>query len=224
MSATNVREAIIFDMDGIIIDSEETWQRARLAVVAEYGGTYHDGVAEDVMGMSPGEWSRYMRENIGVPLEDDRIRAEVMTTLERQYRATRPFFPGAVETVKALAKRWPVGLASASARELIDLVAELGGLGDTFSVTLSTSEAGRGKPSPDVYLEAARRLGIDPAHGIAVEDSSNGIRSANAAGLKVVGIPTPAFPLAPDALAMLDIRLSGIRELTPDVVATLFAR
>ena len=218
-----MREAIIFDMDGIIIDSEETWQRARLAVVAEYGGTYHDGVAEAVMGMSPREWSRYLRENLGVPLDEATIMREVMTRLAHEYRATRPFFPGAIDTVKTLAQQWPIGLASASARELIDLVVELAGLGETFTVTLSTSEAGRGKPAPDVYLEAARRLEIDPRHGIAIEDSSNGIQSASAAGLKVVGIPTPAFPVARDALAKLTSHLRSIRELTPELVAGVFA-
>lgn len=220
---TTACEAVIFDMDGIIIDSEENWQRARLAVVAEFGGTYHAGVAADVMGMSPPEWSRYLRENIGVPLTEEQIQSEVTARLAQDYRRDRPFFPGAIDAVKAMSAHWPTGLASASGRDLIDLVVELAGLRESFSVTVSGAEVARGKPAPDVYLRAAELLGVRAAACVAVEDSSNGIRAGKNAGMYVVAVPNAAFPPAPEAVALADTVLARIADLTPAVVTKLFA-
>ncbi len=222
MSA-NPSAAVVFDMDGIIIDSEEHWQRARLALVAEFGGTYHAGVEADVMGMSPPEWAHYLRANVGVPLPEARIMVEVGTRLAAEYRRERPFFPGAIDCVRAIAARWPTGLASASGRDLIDLVVELAGLRDVFVVTVSGAEVGRGKPAPDVYLAALERLGAQPRQSVAIEDSSNGIRAGKNAGMRVVAIPNPVFPPSADALALADRVLPRIAELTPEVIADLLA-
>ena len=208
-------------MDGIIIDSEEHWDRARRAVVASFGGTYHDRVAHDVMGMSPPEWSRYLRTNVGVPLAEDAIEAEMVARLREAYRRDRPFYAGAVATVRAIAARYPTAIASASGRDLIDLVVEIAGLGDAFSATVAAAEAGRGKPAPDVYLAAAAKLGVAPEHCVAVEDSGNGMRAAKNAGMWLVAVPNVDYPPDAEALALADLVLGAIAEFTPDVVERL---
>jgi HAD superfamily hydrolase (TIGR01509 family) len=217
-----VCEAVIFDMDGVIIDSEENWERARLAVVAEFGGTYRPRMAQDLMGMSPPEWAVYLRDRVGIPLSAERIQTEVVRQLVADYERDRPFFPGAIDAVRGLSARWPIGIASSSGRDLIDLVVRLAGLGEAVAVTVSAAEAGRGKPAPDVYLRAAELLKVDPRACAAVEDSSNGIRAGKNAGMRVIAIPTAAFPAAPDALALADAVLSSIVALTPAAVEAAF--
>jgi HAD superfamily hydrolase (TIGR01509 family) len=139
--------------------------------------------------------------------------------LQAIYREQLPLLPGAVEAVDRLAARWPLAVASSSNRELIDLVLELSGLESHFRVTVSSEEVARGKPAPDVYLEAARRLGVEPGRCAAIEDSENGIRSAKAAGMCVLAIPNPQFPPADEALSQADDVLQSLDELTPERVA-----
>jgi HAD superfamily hydrolase (TIGR01509 family) len=165
--------------------------------------------------MSSHEWSRYMHEVIVLPEPPEEISAEVVGRLDAIYREKLPLFDGAVEAVKRLAARWPLGLASSSNRELIDLVLELSGLAPCFQVTVSSEEVAQGKPAPDVYLDAAHRLGVRPDRCAAVEDSENGIRSAKAAGMRVLAIPNPLYPPAEDALALADDVLDSLEELTP---------
>ncbi len=215
----NVCDAVIFDMDGIIIDSEEHWERARLAVVAEFGGTYHPDVARDVMGMSPPEWSRYLRDRIGIPLDAARIEREIVRQLVADYQRDRPFYPGAIDAVRAVSARWPTAVASSSGRDLIDLVVSLADLQNAFTVTVSGAEVAHGKPAPDVYLKAAELLGADPRNCVAIEDSAAGIRAGKNAGMRVIAVPNAAFPPAAEAVALADVVLSRIAELTPAVIA-----
>lgn len=215
--------AVIFDMDGIIINSEESWEAARLAVVAQFGGDYHPSMVRDLMGMTPPEWSRYLHDRVGIPLSPARIEAEIMRHMVPALRRDRPFFPGAIDAVRALSARWPTGLASSSGRDLIDLVVGLADLRDAFAVTLSAAESGRGKPAPDVYLRAAALLDADPRGCVAIEDSTNGIHAGKNAGMRVIAIPTTDFPPAADALVLADAVLDNIRELTPAFIEGLFA-
>jgi HAD superfamily hydrolase (TIGR01509 family) len=208
--------AVIFDLDGVLVDSEHVWDDARRALAAEGGGRWHDRASRDMMGMSSPEWSRYMHDVIGLADPPEEISAEVVRRLEEIYRERLPLLPGAVEAVERLAERWPLGLASSSNRELIDLVLELSGLGDRFRVTVSSEEVARGKPAPDVYLEAARRLGLEPGSCAAVEDSENGILSAKAAGMRVFAIPNPDYPPPDDSLAAAGDVLASLDELTPE--------
>jgi HAD superfamily hydrolase (TIGR01509 family) len=214
-----VIEAVVFDLDGVLIDSEQVWDEARRALAAERGRPWPDTASRDMMGMSSPEWSRYMHDVVGVPDSPEEISAEVVRRLDRIYRERLPLLPGAVEAVERLADRWPLGLASSSNRELIDLVLELSGLARHFRATVSSEEVASGKPAPDVYLEAARRLEVAPDRCAAVEDSENGILSAKAAGMRVLAIPNPHFPPSEQALAVADVTLASLAELTPERLA-----
>ena len=212
-------DAVVWDMDGVLVDSEERWDRARRDLVAETGGTWRDGATHAMLGMSSPEWSAYVRDELGVPLPAPEINTRVVEHLLAGYEAGLPLIPGAVEAVRRVAALGrPLGLASSSNREVIDLVLERAGLAELFSATVSSEEVPRGKPSPDVYLEALRRLEVAPEAATAVEDSSNGLRAAAAAGMRVVAIPHPAFPPAPDALALAHVVLAGPDELDAGAV------
>jgi HAD superfamily hydrolase (TIGR01509 family) len=213
-----VIEAVVFDLDGVIVDSEHVWDEVRQRLAEERGGRWHDEASRDMMGMSSLEWSRYMHEVIGLAEPPEEINAEVVRRLVAVYREELPLLPRAVEAVEALAARWPLGLASSSNRELIDLVLSVSGLERWFAATVSSEEVPRGKPAPDVYLEAARRLDVPAERCAAVEDSENGILSAKAAGMRVVAIPNPQYPPAEDALAAADLVLPAVADLTPAAV------
>jgi HAD superfamily hydrolase (TIGR01509 family) len=169
-----------------------------------------------MMGMSSLEWSRYMREELGVALSPEEINSAVVASMEALYRERLPLMPGARDAVKRLS-RWSLAVASSSNRPIIDLVLELAGVARFFEVTVSSEEVERGKPAPDVYLEATRRLGVDPRHCAAIEDSHNGILSARAAGMRVVAIPNRAYPPGADALESADVVLDSLIELDPSV-------
>ena len=213
--------AIVFDLDGVLIDSETVWNDARRELTEESGGTWRAHAQEAMMGMSSVEWSRYMHDELGVAMAPSEISAAVVAKLERAYRERLPLIPGAREAVVRLAGRWPLGLASSANPPIIELALSVAELTHCFRVTLSSDEVPRGKPAPDVYLAAARRLSVDPTDCAAVEDSANGLRSASAAGMKLVAIPNSAFPPPPDALALADVVLDSIKELDVDVVAGL---
>jgi HAD superfamily hydrolase (TIGR01509 family) len=215
-----VIEAVIFDLDGVLLDSEQVWDEAREQLAKERGGRWHENAQRDMMGMSSPEWSRYMHDVIGLPEPAEEISREVVERLAKLYRRHLPAIPGGREAVERLAARWPLGLASSSNRALIDLALELLGVNNLFKATVSSEEVARGKPAPDVYLEAAHRLGVAPAQAAAIEDSENGIRAAKSAGMRVIAIPNPHFPPADDALMQADVILRSLEELTPEVVAS----
>jgi HAD superfamily hydrolase (TIGR01509 family) len=214
-------EAVIFDLDGLLVDSEAVWDEVRMRFVEENGGTWHDGAQRDMMGMSSVEWSHYVRDRLGVDMDPEEISREAADRVADTYREKLPLLPGAVEAVKSLAAEWPLGLASSSNRHVIDLVLELAKIADDFQATVSSEEVGAGKPAPDVYVEAASRLGIDPAACVAIEDSTNGIRSAHAAGMPVIAVPNQDFPPEPDALELPDVTLKSLTEVTPETVRQL---
>lgn len=210
--------AVVFDMDGVLISSEEVWDVVREDLARERGGRWGPDAHHDMMGMSTPEWTGYMHHEVGLPMSPPEIEREVVDRLIARYRAELPLIEGAREAVTRMAGRLPLGLASSSSRALIDAVLGLAGLTDRFAVTVSSEEVGRGKPSPDVYLRALEGLGVAPHDAVAVEDSAAGIQAASAAGMRVVAIPNLLYPPAAGALALADVVLASIGELTPERV------
>jgi len=212
-------EAVIFDMDGVLLDSEQIWDRVREDYALEVGGTWHPGAQRDMMGMSAREWPRYMHERLGIERSPEQIDRDVVARVLAVYhRDGFPILAGALDAVARLASRWPLGLASSSDRLVIDDVMTSTPLGRYFTVTVSSEEVPRGKPSPDVYVRAAAALGVDATRSAGVEDSHNGILALVHAKMRAIAIPNPHYPPQRDALAVADVVLASIAELTPEVV------
>jgi HAD superfamily hydrolase (TIGR01509 family) len=213
-----VIEAVVFDLDGVLVASEELWDEVRETYVRERGGRYDAAAQRAMMGMSSLEWSRYINRELGVDEPPEEISAEVVRRMIRRYEAELPLIPGARDAVERLAGRFALAVASSSNRPLIDCVLELSELRPLFRATVSSEEVARGKPAPDVYLEAAARLSVEPARCAAVEDSHSGIRSAKAAGMRVLAVPNPSYPPDAASLAQADIVLRSLDELAPAAV------
>lgn len=211
----------MFDLDGVLIDSEGVWDAARRALVAETGGHWRADATRAMMGMSSPEWSRYLRDELDVPLSASEISDRVLDHLLASYKQKLPLLPGAVAAVRRLSEHWPLGLASSANRPVIDAVLTAGGLAQYFRATVSGEEVAHGKPAPDVYLAATDKLAVEPAQAAAVEDSSSGLRAAAAAGMAVVAIPNREFAPAPDALALADLRLESLDQLTTSALDAL---
>ncbi len=214
-------KAVVFDLDGVLVDSEPVWEQVRRALVAERGGHWAPDAQRRIMGMSTPEWAGYLSGDLGVGLPPDEVAALVIDRMVARYQERVPFMDGAVEAVHRLAARWPLGLASSSPPRLIETVLQSAGLRSCFPVVMSTEQVAHGKPAPDIYLAVTARLGCPPPDCAAVEDSSNGLRSAAAAGLRVIAIPQPRYPPDPDALAQASLVLPNLAELSTDAVAAL---
>jgi HAD superfamily hydrolase (TIGR01509 family) len=210
--------AVVFDLDGVLVDSEHVWDEVREELARERGGRWHERAQADMMGMSSVEWSRYMHDVIGLSEPPEEIDAEVVCRMSARYADELPLLDGAVAAVTRLAQAFRLGLASSSNRPLIDAVLETAGLSTLFEITVSSEEVARGKPAPDVFLEAARRLEVEPERCAAIEDSANGLRSARAAGMRVIAIPNLHYPPPPEALALADVVLESLAALTLEAV------
>jgi HAD superfamily hydrolase (TIGR01509 family) len=214
-------DAVVFDMDGVIVDSEQVWDDVREQLAKERGGRWHDGAQSAMMGMSSPEWSAYMHDEIGLRESPEEINAEVVERMLDRYREWLPLIDGAVDAVRRLAPEFRLGVASSSNRPLIETVLEQAAIAELFDAVVSSEEVARGKPAPDVYLEAMRRLEAEPAATAAIEDSSNGIRAAHAAGMRVIALPNAHYPPAPDTLALAAAVIAAPGELTPALVRGL---
>jgi HAD superfamily hydrolase (TIGR01509 family) len=210
--------AVVFDLDNVLIDSEELWAEAREGITREHGGRWRDTAQREMMGMSSTEWSRWLHDELGVELEPEEISRAVVERLEVVYRDHLRLMPGAREAVARVGERWPLGVASSANRPLIELALDLAGLRASFGAVVSSEEVPRGKPAPDVYLEAARRLGVEASACAAVEDATNGLLSAHAAGMRVIAVPDVRYPPSEEALAVAAARLDSLEQLTPAVV------
>lgn len=214
-------DAVVLDMDGVLIEGEEVWDAVREQLVRERGGHWTAGAQATMMGMSSPEWSSYMARELGVPMEPAAISSETVARVAARYAERLPLVDGAVEVVRELAGRWPLGLASSANRPIIELVLERSGLTGCFRVTVSSEEVARGKPAPDVYLEAAARLAVPPERCAAVEDSASGLRSAATAGLWVVAVPNRRYPPPAELVRAADLALTDLRELSPAAIEGL---
>ena len=213
-------EAVVFDMDGVLIDSEPVWERVRRGFVASRDGHWPADAQDRLMGMSTAEWSAYISADFGVGLTPQQVAEQVIAAMAAEYGEHLPLLPGAIDAVRSLSGRWPLAVASSSPRSLIETVLSTADLGSAFGAVVSSEEVPRGKPAPDVYLAAAERLSVSPKACAAIEDSSNGLRSAAAAGFTVIAIPRPEYPPAPDALVSARVVLSSLTDLTPHTIAS----
>ena len=213
--------AVVFDLDGVVIDSEPVWEAVRRRVVEESGGHWAPDAQARLMGMSTGEWSRYLSVDLGVGLSPAQVADLVIGRVAEAYAVHLPLMPSATRVVRSLAARWPLGLASSSPRRLIDTVLDASGLRDLFAVAVSTEEVPHGKPAPDVYLLAADRLAVPPDRCVAVEDSSNGVQAADAAGMPCVAVPQPRYPVPPEVLSRATRVLTSLGDLSVELVASL---
>jgi HAD superfamily hydrolase (TIGR01509 family) len=213
--------AVVFDLDGVLIDSERLWDEARRDVAADLGGRWTDEATAAMQGMSTPEWARYLVEQVGAGGTAEAVATEVIRRMGDRYRADLPLLPGAVDAVRAVSGRWPLGVASSSPPDLIHLVLTTAGVADRFQAVVSSEQVSRGKPAPDVYLAAAAKLGVPPHRCVAVEDSANGLRAAKAAGMTVVAVPNPHYPPAPDALGLAAATVDTVGEVTPELLSSL---
>ncbi|HYK31387.1 MAG TPA: HAD family phosphatase [Streptosporangiaceae bacterium] len=216
-----VINAVVFDLDGVLIDSEPVWEEVRRQVVADHGGRWPPDAQSRLMGMSTQEWARYLSDDLGVGLPPDRVAGQVIDQMAARYRAHLPLMPGAVAAVKRLAARWPLGLGSSAPASLIESVLVTAGLREEFATVMSTEQVASGKPAPDIYLEVTARLGVPPGECAAVEDSTNGLRSAAAAGLAVIAVPHPKYPPDRAALAQARLVLTDLTGLTVSAITAL---
>jgi HAD superfamily hydrolase (TIGR01509 family) len=212
-------QAVVFDLDGVLIDSEPVWEQVRRGLVAERGGHWAPDAQRRIMGMSTPEWARYLSEDLGVGLPPDEVATTVIDRMAARYTERVPLMAGAVDAVHRLAARWPLGVASSSPPRLIEVVLRSAALRSCFSAVMSTEQVAHGKPAPDIYLAVTAELGCPPPDCAAVEDSANGLRSAAAAGLRVIAIPQPRYPPDPDALAQASLVLPSLAGLTTDAVS-----
>jgi HAD superfamily hydrolase (TIGR01509 family) len=211
-------QAVVFDLDGVLVDSETLWDTIRRNLAEDAGRPWPADATRAMQGMSTPEWSGYLAQSVGVPGRPEDLARTVISRMADRYRTALPLIHGATEAVNRLAEQWPLALASSSPKSLIATVLDASGLASSFAATVSTEEVAAGKPAPDVYLAAAARLGVAPKSAVAVEDSSNGLRAAAAAGLPVIAIPHAAFPPADDALALAAVTLSDLGQLTATTV------
>jgi HAD superfamily hydrolase (TIGR01509 family) len=215
--------AFVFDLDGVLVDSEPVWEQVRRGLVAERGGHWAPDAQRRIMGMSTPEWARYLSQELGVGLPPDQVAALVIERMAARYREHVPLMDGAVDAVHRMAACWPLAVASSAPVTLIETVLRSAGLRSCFTVVSSTEQVPHGKPAPDIYLAVTAELGCPPPQAAAVEDSSNGLRSAAAAGLRVIAIPQPRYPPDPDALAQASLVLPSLAGLTTGAVEALAA-
>jgi HAD superfamily hydrolase (TIGR01509 family) len=216
--------AVVFDLDGVLVDTEPVWDAAKREVTEQAGGRWRESAGAEMLGMSGPEWAEFMRVELGIPLPSDEIWRRAVDGVLRRLDAHVPLIPGARQAVEAVAARWPIAVASSADRPVIEKVLDAAGIASLFGATVSSAEAGRGKPAPDVYLMAARRLGMPPDKAVAIEDAGNGMRSAVAAGMALIAIPNTSTPVDPDAVALADLVLESIEQLGPEAIERAAAR
>jgi HAD superfamily hydrolase (TIGR01509 family) len=214
---------VIFDLDGVLLETEQEWNDVRREFAGMHGGHWDEHDQPAVMGANSMQWAEYMHEQNGVDLPPKEIYDGVVEALRARYARHLPLIPGAREAVIGLAAAFRLGVASSSPLELIEYSLELAGLRQYFGAVVSSDEVSIGKPAPDVYLEACIRLSTTPQRAAAIEDSSNGLRAAATAGLAVIAVPNPAFPPSPDALALADVILGSVRDVTGDIILAIRA-
>ena len=211
-------EAVIFDMDGVLVDSEVYWDKSRVEFARDRGKTWTDEYQRLAMGRSSVGWATVMQEKLQLADSIDEIIAEMKRRVIAHYEARMPTRPGAIESVHHMKEHFRVGLASGSPTEIIKAIMSITGLDQVFEVMIYGDEIPRGKPSPDIYLEAMAQLGVSPKLTVGIEDSANGLRSLAAAGMAAVAAPSPDFPLPPEILALADAHIDTLEAFNVDLI------
>ena len=219
-----VIEAVIFDLDGLLVDSEPVWDEARRAMADEAGTSWTSDDHKAVMGVSTQEWADYMIDRLELERSPQEVIDEVVARMVAMYRSGVPYLPGAIDSVDLATSHYPTALASGSHPTLVEAVMADEALRGKFQVVVTADEVGAGKPAPDVYLVTAGRLGVPPEACVCVEDSGNGILAGVRAGMKVIAVPDPRFPPDAEVLDQADAVLPSLSELSLELLEELGSR
>lgn len=211
-------KAVIFDMDGVLVDSEVYWDKSRVEFAQDRGKVWTDEFQRLAMGQSTVGWAKVMKEKLELDESIDEIITEMKQRVIAHYEERMPTRPGAIESVKHMKEHFRVGLASGSPTEIIKAVLRITGLDQIFEVMIYGDEVPKGKPAPDIYIEAMKQLGVTPDVTIGIEDSANGIRSLKNAGMFAVAAPSPDYPLSDDILAMVDAHITTLEDFNIDLI------
>lgn len=209
---------VVFDLDGTLIESEQIWADVRREFVEKHGGRWHDGAQNDMIGMRTQEWAAYIRNDLGVQLASEEIARSIVQQMVHRLSARVPVLPGAEAALRRLSEVFTLGLATSATLAVAQTVLAKTRWDKLFRAVVSADEVGRGKPAPDVYLRALELLQAEPARAAAIEDSSNGIRSAHAAGLAVVAVPNREYPPDAGALALASRTIANLDALDVETV------
>jgi HAD superfamily hydrolase (TIGR01509 family) len=211
-------DAVVFDMDGILVDSEVYWRECREAFARDRGLIWTAEDQHHAMGRNTLEWAQVMRERLKLDLSPEAIAEEMIQRVQARYEARLPLLPGALEAVHAVAGRYRMALASGSPPPIIRFVIDRAELQDVFEAVIYGEEMSHGKPAPDIYLETLRQLDLPPSQAVGIEDSANGVRALKAAGMIAVAVPSPGFSLPDDVLALADRVLDSMVQLSVAVI------
>jgi HAD superfamily hydrolase (TIGR01509 family) len=210
---------VIFDLDGVLVDSEIWWDEVRRDFAAALGRGWDTEDQAAVMGANSRAWARTMRQRLELDLSELEIERAIVDGVVKRYRRDgAPLIEGAMETVRRVAAERPVAVASSAHRDVIDAALVGIGLMDVFAIIVSSDEVTHGKPAPDVYLETARRLGVAPSDCLVVEDSYNGVCAARAAGMTTVLVPNASVPPATGTRDLADVVLDRLTDLYPALI------
>lgn len=208
-------------MDGLLVDSEPCWHQARVRLAQEAGKSWTESDHQVVMGVSTPEWASYMLKRLELDMTAAELVERIVANMQEIYRQRIPFLPGAIQAVHLVSSRYLTGLASGSHRSLIETVLNDPYMQGRFRVVVSSDALPHGKPAPDIYLEAARLLGISPENCLCLEDSKNGILAGVAAGMKVIAVPDPRYKPPDEILHQADIVLSSLEHFSLELVGQL---
>ncbi len=207
-------QAVVFDLDGVLVDTEIWWDEVRIEFAARAGRVWSESDRAAIMGSNTRQWRSRMRRRLQLEVSEDEIeRAVIDGMLERYARLGPPAIEGAVEAVHELAGRFPLAVASSSPPRIIEAALDGLGVRRLFRTIVSSDEVRAGKPAPDVYLLAAHRLGVRPEACLVVEDSLNGVLAARAAGMRVVLVPNVSIPPAPGTRESAHLVLARLADL-----------
>jgi len=212
-------KAVIFDMDGVLVDSEVYWLKSREEFARDLGKVWTDADQRMAMGRSTIEWAHVMKERLALGWSLERIMDDVMARVMAHFEERLPTRPGAIEAVHLAASQYRVALASGSPTKIIQHVMQLTGLDQIFEFMVYGDDIPNGKPAPDIYIEAMRLLGVSPAESVGIEDSGNGLRSLKAAGMHIIAAPSPAFPLSDELLQLADVKIDSLEAFSLELLA-----